>query len=170
MDILKTATDWAKTEAFASTYFILFGVMFVVATIGFWQFGKTELAKAYIFPTLIAGTFLLVVGLGLFFTNKSRISSFETAYNTDAPAFVQSEIDRADKTLNEYKTIALTVFPIVVIVAALLIIFVDTPLWRAIGITTIALMTVIMLVDSNANARHENYKEQLLLVEKDLKN
>lgn len=169
MDILKTAIDWAKAEMFSSTFFILFGIMFVIAGIGFWQIGKTDMAKAYIFPTLIAGVFLLTAGFGLFFTNKTRVTEFAKAYNADTPAFVKSEIIRADKVLNEYKTIAFKIFPLVVIFASLLLIFIDKPLWRAISVTAIATMVIIFFVDSNANARHKDYKEQLVLVEKTLR-
>ena len=68
MDILKTAIEWAKAEVFSATFFILFGVMFVSATVGFWQLGKTDIAKAFVFPTLVAGVLLLTIGLGLFFS------------------------------------------------------------------------------------------------------
>ncbi|MBX2841012.1 MAG: hypothetical protein KTR26_04535 [Flammeovirgaceae bacterium] len=165
MEILKTATDWAKSEVFSTQFFILFGVVFVLASIGFWQLGKTDIAKAYIIPTLVAGTLLLIIGFGLFFTNKSRITQFETAYNQDASAFVKSEIVRADKTLNEYKTIVFTVIPLIIVAAALLIIFINTPTWRAISITIIAMMIVILLVDGTAHARIKAYKEQLVRVD-----
>ena len=75
--------------------------MFVLATIGFWQLGKTEVAKAFIFRTLVAGALLLAVGLG----------------NQELQAL------------------------------------------RAISITTIAMMVVILGVDSNANARIESYHQ-----------
>ena len=170
MDILKTATDWAKAEVFSSQFFIIFGVLFVLGTIGFWQLGKTEVAKAFIFPTLVAGILLMIVGFGLLYSNKSRLASFPTAYNSNASAFVKSEISRAEKTIAEYKTIVFKVIPLIIIVAALLLIFIDKPIWRAISITTIAMMVVILLVDSNANARIEAYHEQLILVEKALRN
>ncbi len=166
MEILKTATEWAKAEVFSTQFFILFGVLFVLATIGFWQLGKTDVARAFIFPTLVAGILLLAIGLGLYFNNKSRITSFAAAYNSDPAAFVQSEIIRAEKTMDEYRTIVFKIIPLIIIVAALLIIFMDKPIWRAIGITTIAMMVVLLLVDSNANARVEAYHKQLLLVEK----
>lgn len=166
MDILKVATDWAKAETFSSLFFILFGVFFISASIGFWQLGKTEFARAYIFPMLVAGILILIVGFGLFFTNKSRISSFETAYQNNPSTFVESEIVRANKTLNEFKTIVFKVIPIIIVLAALLIIFINTPTWRAISITTIAMMIVIILVDSASNARMETYKQRLLLEEK----
>ena len=170
MEILKTALDWAKAEVFSSTFFILFGALFLLATIGFWQLGKTEVAKAFVFPTLVAGILLLIIGVGLVYSNKARISSFPGAYESDASAFVQSEINRADKTMAEYRTAVFKVIPIIIVVAALLIVFIDRPIWRAIGITTIAMMAVIMVIDSNANARIATYKKQLELVEKDLNN
>ena len=166
MEILKTATDWAKAEIFSSSFFIVFGVVFVAVSIGFWQLGKTDLAKAYIIPTAVAGVLLLTIGIGLVYANKSRISSFVEDFNKDAPAFVQSEIERVDGTLKEYKTVVFTAIPLIIIAFALILFFVNTPTWRAISITTIALMVIILLVDSNANARVEAYKKQLELVDK----
>lgn len=165
MDILKTATDWAKAEVFSSTFFILFGLTFVVASIGFWQLGKTEIAKAYIIPTVVAGSLLLTIGIGLFFTNKSRVSKFEVDYRQDASAFINVEKARIDRTLNEYKIIVFKVIPLIIVTAALLIIFVESPSWRAISITTIAMLIVILLVDGTAHARIKAYQAQLSVVE-----
>jgi len=166
MDILKTSTDWAKSEVFSTSFFIIFGVIFVLGGIGFWQLGKTELAKAYIVPILVAGALLLIIGLGLFFTNISRIKQFESAYNEDSVVFVESEIDRVERTLNEYKTIVFKVIPFIIVAAALLIVFVDKPVWRAISITTIAMMIVILLIDGMAHSRIKTYYKELKLVAK----
>jgi hypothetical protein len=161
---LKTAVDWARAEVFSSLFFIVFGLAFVGAGIGFWQLGKTEIARAYIFPSLVAGTLLLAAGLGLFFTNRGRVADFPAQYAADPVAFVQVEVARAEKVMGEYALAVFKIFPLIIVVAALLTIFVDAPLWRAIGITTIALMTVTMLIDSNANGRVVDYHEQLLRV------
>ena len=48
----------------------------------------------------------------------------------------------------------------------LLIILIDKPIWRAISITTIALMAVVLFIDSNANSRIETYNKELLTIEK----
>ncbi|WP_282079226.1 hypothetical protein [Aquimarina algiphila] len=164
MDVLKIAINWAKAELFSTPFFILFGLAFMAASLGFWQLGKTEMAKAYIIPSLVAGILLLTIGLGLFFTNKSRVTQFETAYNKDASTFIESEITRAEATLKEYNTIVFKVIPIIIIVAALLIIFINTPTWRAISITTIAMLIVILLVDGTAYGRIDNYHKELKLV------
>jgi drug/metabolite transporter (DMT)-like permease len=171
MDILKTANIWAKDEIFSSTFFILFGVLFVLATIGFWQLGKSEMARAFIFPSLVAGILLLIIGFGLVYTNKSRIKQFTNAYHQDAAAFVQAELDRAEKTIEEYQTVVFKIIPVIIIISALLILFIDKANWRAICITTLAMMSVILIIDSNAHARMVVYKKQLELVkETDLKN
>jgi len=166
MDILKTATDWAKAEVFSSSFFFIFGVLFVLASIGFWQLGRTEMAKAYIIPTLVAGVLLLIIGIGLCYTNISRIAEFEMSYNTDVFAFVESEIERAERTLNEYKNVVFTAIPIIISICALIIIFVKTPIWRASMITAISMLVVILLVDGTAHARMHTYNKQLELVEK----
>ncbi|WP_066631246.1 hypothetical protein [Labilibacter marinus] len=169
MDILKTATDWAKAEAFSSSFFIIFGILFVLASAGFWQMGKTDMARAYIIPTLVAGALLLTIGLGLFFTNKARITQFEKAHNANAPAFVEAELTRAESTLKEYKNVVFIAIPIIIAACALMILFMNTPVWRASMITAIALLVVILLIDGTAHARIEAYNKQLLLVEKQVK-
>lgn len=166
MDILKLATEWAKAEVFSTRFFILFALLFLIASVGFWQLGKTDIAKAYIIPTLVAGILLLTIGLGLFYTNKSRITEFKTAYHNDASAFLASEIIRTESTLKEYKKVVFKAIPIIIIVAALLIIFINTPTWRAISITTIAMLIVILLVDGTAHARIDAYAKQLEKVNK----
>ncbi|MGB2686338.1 MAG: hypothetical protein WBC43_15075 [Olleya sp.] len=163
MDILKTATDWAKAELFSTPFFVVFGLLFLAASIGFWQLGKTDIARAYIIPTLVAGLLLTVIGLGLFFTNKSRVTAFKTAYNTNASTFVNSEIERTESTLKEYQTVVFKAIPVIIIVAALLILLISSPTWRAISVTTIAMLIVILIIDGSAHARIKDYNNQLQL-------
>lgn len=166
MDILKSAQDWAKSELFSTPFFVLFGIGFVAASIGFWHLGKTDLARAYIIPTLVAGVLLITIGLGLFFTNKARITQFEKAYNTNPSAFVQSELTRADATLKEYKNVVFTAIPIIIAACALGIMCVNAPVWRASLITGIAMLSVLLLIDGTASARIDNYNQQLIEAEK----
>jgi hypothetical protein len=161
MDILKAATDWAKAELVSTSFFIIIGFVFVFASFGFWQFGKTELAKAYIIPMLITGAFLLAAGVGLFFTNKGRITQFESAYNKDVSAFVQSELDRTEATLKEYKNIVFTAIPIIIAICAVIIFTMNAPVWRASAISMIAMLFVILMIDGMAHARIEVYKQRL---------
>ncbi len=149
--------------------FILFGVFFILASVGFWQLGKTDFAKAYVIPTLVAGALLMIIGFGLFYTNKTRITQFEIAYKTDPSAFVESELVRTEATLKEYQTIVFKIIPIIIAVCSLIIVFVDKPVWRASMITTIAMLVVILLIDGTAHARIDNYNQQLELAEKELK-
>jgi len=45
MDLLNLSTEWAKNEVFSTRFFILFAILFFIASMGFWQLGKTDLAK-----------------------------------------------------------------------------------------------------------------------------
>lgn len=168
MDILKAATDWAKAEVFSSQFFIFFGVLFLLGSIGFWQLGKTDVARAYIIPMLVAGILVLTVGIGIFVANKSRVTSFAEAHSSNPIAFVQSEITRTEQSVTEYRNIVFKAIPIIIIIAAMMILFLDKPIWRAISTTTIAMMIVIVLLDNNANARLEAYHDQLEIAANDL--
>ena len=163
MEVLKLETQWAKHEVFSTRFFILFAILFLIASVSFWQLGKTQIARAYIVTTLIAGVLVMIVGLGLFFTNKARISQFEKAFTTHAPSFFESEMEPTQATLNQYKTV-FKVIPILIIAAALLFIFIQSPTWRAISITTIAMLTIILLIDATAHSRIKAYHKKLKLV------
>lgn len=166
MEILKAATDWAKAELFSTPFFVLFGLAFMIASFGFWQLGKTEIAKAYIIPTLVAGTLLVIIGVGLFLNNKARLANFPIAYEQDASAFVESELVRAEATLKEYKNVVFTAIPIIIIICCLVLLFVDKPIWQASVITTMAMLIVILLIDGTAHNRIHDYNQQLMSVEK----
>lgn len=161
MEIIKEATEWAKAEVFSAQFFIIFGLMFALASLGFWQWSKTDVAKAFIIPTLVAGILLLVIGVGLVYTNKNRLTKFPKDYTQNPTEFVQSEMQRAKKTVAEFKNVVFTAIPLIIVIAALLIIFINKPIWRATCITTIAMMIVIMLIDSNSSRRMQEYQEAL---------
>lgn len=162
MDILKTATDWARAEVFSTSFFLYFGAAFVFASLGFWRMGSTELARAYVVPLLVAGVLLLIIGGGLVYTNKTRIVSFAADYASDPAAFISAEIERTERTLKEYRTVVFTAIPLIIVAAALVILFVSAPAWRAAGITVVAMLVVILLIDGNAGARIAAYHQQLL--------
>lgn len=161
MEILKTSIQWAKDEVFSSAFFILFGVLFILATIGFWQLGKTEVTRAFIYPTLVAGSLLLMAGISFTVSNKKRLTHFETEYKADPSAFIKAEVLRTEKTIWEYKNIAMKVLPLIIVIAALLIVFIDKPIWRALSMTLIAMLLCMISIDSFALSRMEKYHKEL---------
>ena len=94
MDTLSAATDWARAEVFSARFFILAGVAFVLGATGFWRLGRTDVARAYVVPTLVAGVLLLIVGIGIYYANAMRVDSFRSDFEADAPAFVAAELAR----------------------------------------------------------------------------
>lgn len=165
MDILKVSLDWAKGEIFSSSFFVLIGVLFLCTSIAFWHLGKTEIEKSFFIPSIVVGILLMILGSGLMIGNKLRVAQFETDYAQDSQAFVESEILRSDNTVKQFK-IAFIVIPLIIIFCALLIIFIDKPIWRASSITTIAMMAVLLFLDGNAKARIEEYQKKLISIEK----
>ena len=170
MEILKAASVWAKTEVVSSIFFMLFGMIYLLASLGFWQWGNTPLTKALIIPMLAAGGLLLGAGISFYISNKSMPEKFEAAYKTNPSTIIKSEIARTEKTIKTYKNVALKVFPAIIVIAALLAIFIPNPTVRAISIAIIAFLSVLVLLDSQALKRMKVYHYQLALEEKKLRN
>ena len=159
--ILKTAMDWAKAEMFSSMFFAFFGVAFLFASASFWHFGKTETAKAFVIPLLVTGILLVILGVGLVIANQWRLSTFPTAFAADANAFLAAEITRADKTVSGYQKAVQIYLPAIIAICALTLLVVKTVNWQASMVAIIAMMAVIMLVDTNASTRMEDYQKTL---------
>jgi hypothetical protein len=162
MDIIKLSTDWAKAEVFSAKMVILLSLLFFLGSIGFGQLGKTIAAKAFVWPLLVVGILMVAIAAGLYLANKPRIQSFEIACKNNPGEFVQNEIARTAKSQSDLALIVFKVLPAISIVAALLVMSVSGPLWRAIGITIILFMACLMVLDSNTAARNADYHQQLL--------
>jgi len=70
-------------------------------------------------------------------------------------AFVQTKYSVQAKSQNDL-ALVFKVLPLIIIAAAFVDHVCKYTLWRAIGITTIALMTVLMFIDSNTGARTQD--------------
>ena len=160
MEILKLSTDWAKAEVFSAKMVWLFSIIVLLSAFGFWYWGKTTMARAFVWPLVVSGLFLVAVGAGLFFANTPRISQFEQAAGNNPGAFVQQELQRTAKSQKDLATV-FKVLPVLLVVSGLIILFLSSANWRAIGITLGLLALFLMAVDSNTDARNTIYHEQL---------
>jgi hypothetical protein len=161
VDVLKLSTDWAKAEIFSAKMVGLYSLLVLLLASGFWQLGKTAMARAFIIPLIVMAILMIAVAAGLYLANKPRISQFQKEVNNDPEVFLQKEVQRTAKSQAELGMV-FKVLPAIIIIAAFLIIFVPSPQSRAIGITVILLMASLMVVDSNIDARNTAYHRNLL--------
>ena len=105
---------------------------------------------------------MLILGGGLFYGTWKSLAGFAPAFTKDAGGFVTLEIERANRTMAQYGKAALKVMPLMIAAAALLIAFVLSPGWRAAFVKASTCLGLVMLIDSNTNARLEAYKTTLV--------
>lgn len=160
MDIIKLSTDWAKSEVFSAKMIALLSIVVLLTAVGFFCFGKTQMARTFIIPLLISGVFLVAVSAGLYFANQPRIERFEKEFIESPQAFVEKEIQRTEKSNNDFKLV-FQILPLLAVVGALIIFFLKTHHWKAIGIILVLLSTLLMLIDANTAARNDNYLNEL---------
>lgn len=169
MEIVKAASEWAKAEIVSAMFFMLFGLVYLFASIGLWQYGTTSLMKATFIPLLVAGALLLMAGIGFYFSNKSKLNNFEKEYKANPSELINSELSRAASTIKTYENVALKVFPLLIIIAGLVFWFVSNPTIKGICIGVIAFFFVLVLLDSQALKRMKTYHQALELESEKLK-
>jgi ABC-2 type transport system permease protein len=160
MEIIKLGKDWAKAEVFSAGIIWIFSVIEITAAIGFCYWGKTAIAKAFIWPLLIAGLFLTLVGAALYFRNHPRIPRFKNENRPDPAALVQKTIQQTAESRKEM-ALLFKILPAIILLAALIILLFPHFLWRAIAITAIITAAFLMVVDSNTEGRNNTYNTQL---------
>lgn len=165
MDMLKLSTDWAKSEVLSSKVVWLFSLIELSAAFGFWYLGRTPMAKSFFWPLLIAGLFIAFVGAGLFLANNPRIDRFEQEYRLDPNAFLQSEIQRTEKSKGEL-ALVFRIIPVIIILSAAAILLVPGAVPRAIAVTVILNTAFLMAVDSNTEARNNSYHYEISTLKK----
>lgn len=165
MEIIKAATEWAKAEIISSIFFMLFGLIYILVSVGLWKLGSTTLAKALILPLLIAGGLLLSAGVSFYLSNKSKLNNFETEFKADSSSVIKAEILRTESTMKTYKNVALKVFPAIIILAILISFFISNPTVKAICIAIIAFLSVLVILDSQALKRIKTYHQKLELAD-----
>jgi predicted membrane metal-binding protein len=133
----------------------------LLSAAGFSFWGKTPMAKAFVIPLIVAGIFLVSIGIGLYAANHPRIAQFETDYKLDAKSFLTKEIARTADSQGQLK-IVFIILPAIAVVAAILLMIFSSPHWRAITVTMILLSALLMAVDSNTEERNDAYHEQLV--------
>jgi len=161
MDIIKLSMDWAKAEVFSAKIVWLFSVIELLTAIGFWYWGRTPIAKAFIWPLLVMGLLMIGVGVGLYTANHPRITQFENEYHREPKAFLEAELQRTSKSQRDL-ALVFKILPAIVIFAAVVIMLTPASIWRAIAVTVILTAAFLMVVDSNTEARNDAYHSQLL--------
>ncbi len=105
MDLLKLSIEWARAEVFSAKIVWLFSSIVLLSAAGFGFWGKTPVAKAFVIPLIVAGIFLVSVGIGLYTANHRRITQFEIDYKADPKSFIAKEIARTADSQGQLKLV-----------------------------------------------------------------
>ena len=72
----------------SNSVFILYGAPFLAASFAFWQVGRTDMARAYVIPILVAGVLLLILSGGQLCGTWNTLAAFGRAVAQGGPSFV----------------------------------------------------------------------------------
>jgi len=156
MDFIDYTLNWCKGEIFEGRMLALFGVIVLIIAMLYWAFGNTSFAKAMIIPFLVLGCFYTSGGLGVVYTNKQRIVSFEKQFNTDEAGFVEAEKERIEFYLRRYPAIMWGMAATILVGLCCFLLW-SGPYGRAVGLALILFGFSTLFLDHFSEERAKNY-------------
>ncbi len=156
MDFIQHTTNWVKGEIFEATIFGSFGLLTIIFSLVFLEFGETPNSKAVIIPFAIVGVFFLVTATSGIVSNNKRLIQYKEAFQKDEKAFAISEKNRVEDFQYLYKmTIIIAAVSFAVAIGFFL--FTDNCILKAIGLALIVFGLTGLIIDYFSKERADNY-------------
>jgi glycerol uptake facilitator-like aquaporin len=126
----------------------------------FWKFGTTPNAEAIVIPLLVVGIIAASLGVPMVFSNQKRLVEFQSNYEENPTAFIQSEKERVEDFQYMYTT-ALIATVVFLIVALYLLCFTKNSYLHASAIALILFGLSLQMIDYFSKERAKVYYEHI---------
>ena len=160
MELIDHAIIWCKGEIFEGKLSLLFGLIILLVSLTYWKFGTTPYAKAIFLPLVVVAFLAVAAGIYLITNNQSRITSFQESYSQNSKQFIQAEKERTEDFIVWYPYTRYIMAGLTVIAMAL-IIFVDSAVWKSIGISLMLLTLYAFVLDHFSEERAITYYQEI---------
>ena len=161
MEFIDHTINWTKGEILEATIMGIVGLLILIAGVLFWKYGNTPYAKAMIWPILITGLLLAVMGIYGVIYNKNRIKVYQQKWEQNPTEFVQSEKARVENFDNIFKYSYPAMVTMVVAGAILFFVF-KNPNAKAICLALMLLGLAGYFIDHFAAERGEIYYKEII--------
>jgi glycerol uptake facilitator-like aquaporin len=160
MEFIQHTLNWVKGELFEGKIIAIASFAILLSSFIFWKFGTTPNAKAIVIPLLVVGIIAASVGVPMVFSNQKRLVEFQTNYEENPTAFIQSEKERVEDFQYMYKT-ALIATVVFLVVALCLLWFTKSQYLHALAIALMLFGLSLQMIDYFSKERAKVYYEHI---------
>ncbi|MBT8256272.1 MAG: hypothetical protein KJO23_07010 [Bacteroidia bacterium] len=160
MEFIQHTIEWCRGEIFEGKLSILFGIVILLASLGYWKFGSTDAAKAMFVPLLMVALLSIAIGAYLIQANSKRITHYTEQFEQTPAEFILSEQERTAAFIKWYPYTQYILFGLGIL-AMLCLILSNKPLLRAIGIALLLLVLYMFTLDHFSEERAYKYRREI---------
>ena len=159
MEIVKHTTEWVNGEVLQGKIMVAIAMLFLVAWVAIFR-SQNELFRGALIP--MALMVLVLGGYGGFqvFSRPGHIAKVEKVAQDSNKRALAMEMAKAEKDHKAYSTLMM-VWPILIMVSALLTLLLKEEFYKGLGIGLVALFLTGLLLDSTLHHRLKDYKQDL---------
>ena len=159
--IIEDTIRWTRGEIVECWSLAILGACFVGLALLYWKTSTSEQTRALIWPFLVAGGLLLVLGIIGIFLNHARLVSFQAGFDANPVAFAAAEKLRVEGFLSVYQYTLATASLLLACGLGLFWLR-HTPVSRGISLALVVVGLGILVVDHLSEANAHRYYAALV--------
>jgi len=164
MDFINHLQAYFSSEKNLGLFLIPLGIIFIAFAVYLWYAHKSPLGYGMLIPILLVGILGIGMGIGLVYQSQQRLNKFPQSYQTDKNAFIERELPRMEKVLQNFPHLKMA-WIIIIVIGLILICFVKKDWLSGLSMALILICAIFLIIDTFAEIRAEIYTEQIRMIQ-----
>ena len=164
MDFINHLQAYFSSEKNLGLFLIPLGIILIAFAVYLWYAHKSPLGCGMLIPILLVGILGIGMGIGLAYQSQQRLNELPQSYQTDKNAFIERELPRMEKVLQNFPRLKMA-WIIIIVIGLILICFVKKDWLSGLSMALILICAIFLIIDTFAEIRAEIYTEQIRMIQ-----
>jgi drug/metabolite transporter (DMT)-like permease len=164
MDFIHYIQTYFTGEKNLGLFMIPIGIILIAFATYLWYAHKSPLGYGMLIPLILVGILGIGMGIGLAYQSQYRLKNFPKLFQTDENAFIERELPRMEKVLQNFPRLKLA-WMIIIVIGLILLYFVKKDWLTGLSLSLILFGAIFLIIDSFAEKRAEIYTEKIRIIQ-----
>lgn len=160
MDFINHLQTYFSGEKNLGLFLIPFGIIMISFAVYLWYAHRSPFGYGMLVPILLIGIFGIAMGIGLAYQSHQRLIDFPQSYQTDRNAYIEQELPRMEKVMQNFPRLKMA-WMMIIIIGLILFFFIKKDWLTGFSLALILICAMFLIIDTFAERRAEIYTEHL---------
>ena len=164
MDFIHHIQAYFTGEKNLGLFMVPFGIILIAFATYLWYAHKSPLGYGMLMPFILVGLLGIGIGIGLTYQSHQRLNDLPQTYQIDKNTFIEVELPRMEKVLQNFPRLKLA-WMIIIVISLILLYSIKKEWLTGLTLSLILFGAVFLIIDTFAEKRAEIYTEQIKIIQ-----